>query len=109
MQRRRSLPRLDFAILNAGLLRIPLNIIAATRHEETILIKYLLTALLVILLLPVVGAKRTNVHKPRRIALVASEMGERAKFKENKRNAIIPTFNNPKYFDRGESYFPRNS
>lgn len=98
----RSLPRLDFAILNAGLLRMQLDINATTGHEETIQVNYLSTALLAMLLLSVLDAKRANVHKPGRITIVSSEMGEWAKSKEQKEGPILRAFNDPKYFEAGE-------
>lgn len=104
VERCSSLPRLDFAILNAGLWRVQLEVNSTTGHEETIQVNYLSTALLAILLLPVLEAKRANARKPGRITIVSSDMGEGAKFKEQKEDPILPAFNNPKYFDPGERY-----
>ncbi|KAI4130860.1 MAG: hypothetical protein LQ338_001537 [Usnochroma carphineum] len=104
VQRCSTLPRLDFAILNAGLLRMQLEINKTTGHEETIQVNYLSTALLAILLIPVLQAKRANPGKPGRITIVSSEMGEFAQFREQMEDPILPAFNDPKYFDTGERY-----
>lgn len=103
-QRCSSLPRLDFAILNAGLLKQQLEINSTTGHEEVIQVNYLSTALLAILLLPVLETKRVNAEKPGRITVVSSEMGDLAKFKEQKEDPIFPTFNDPKFFNLNDRY-----
>ncbi|KAL8959022.1 MAG: hypothetical protein Q9193_004034 [Seirophora villosa] len=103
-QRCSTLPRLDFVVLNAGLLKVQLEVNKTTGHEETIQVNYLSTALLAILLLPVLEAKRADPNRPGRITIVSSEMGEWAKFKERKEDPILPAFENPKYFETGERY-----
>ena len=103
-QRCSSLPRLDFAILNAGLLKPQLEINSITGHDEVIQVNYLSTALLTILLLPVIQAKQVDPKRPGRITIVSSEMGDMAKFKEQKETPILPAFNNPKYFDLNDRY-----
>ncbi|KAL8654554.1 MAG: hypothetical protein Q9210_001426 [Variospora velana] len=104
VQRCSTLPRLDFAVLNAGVIKMRLEINRTTGHEETIQVNYLSTALLAILLLPVLEAKRADANRPGRITVVSSEISEMAKFKERKENLILPAFKDPKYYDTGERY-----
>ncbi|KAL8834271.1 MAG: hypothetical protein Q9170_003816, partial [Blastenia crenularia] len=99
-----SLQRLDFAILNAGLMRTGMEINSLTGHEEVVQVNYLSTALFALLLLPVLEVKRGNARKPGRITIVSSEMGAMAKFKEQKQDPILPAFNDPKAYDMNDRY-----
>ncbi|KAI4288303.1 MAG: hypothetical protein L6R35_002440 [Caloplaca aegaea] len=103
-QRCSTLPRLDFAVLNAGVIKMRLEINKTTGHEEVIQVNYLSTALLVILLLPVLEAKRADANRPGRITVVSSDVGDMAKFRERKENPILHAFKDPKYYDTGERY-----
>ena len=100
-----TLPRLDFAILNAGVLKTKLEMNKLTGHEEVFQVNYLSTALLAILLVPVLDAKRASPDRPGRITLVGSETAEWAAFKEQKHDPIIPAFNEPKLFDMQDRYY----
>lgn len=53
-----SLPRIDIAILNAGLIKMAFTPITSTGHETTLQVNYLSTITLAILLLPILKAKR---------------------------------------------------
>ncbi|PFH62257.1 hypothetical protein XA68_14388 [Ophiocordyceps unilateralis] len=53
-----TLPRLDIAILNAGLTKMSYTVASETEHEMTLQVNYLSTALLAILLLPILKASR---------------------------------------------------
>ncbi|KAL7931834.1 hypothetical protein V8C35DRAFT_282173 [Trichoderma chlorosporum] len=53
-----SLDRIDIAILNAGLIKTPYTVVRATGNEVTLQVNYLSTALLTILLLPILKAKK---------------------------------------------------
>jgi NAD(P)-dependent dehydrogenase (short-subunit alcohol dehydrogenase family) len=53
-----TLPRIDIAILNAGLMNSPYTIVPATKHDITMQVNYLSTALLAILLIPLLRAKK---------------------------------------------------
>ncbi|KAF9768595.1 hypothetical protein IL306_014068 [Fusarium sp. DS 682] len=73
VKRCETLPRLDIAILNAGLSRPQFERSDEAKHEMTNQINYLSTALLAILLLPVLKAKR-GTSGPAHLALVGSDM-----------------------------------
>ena len=99
-----TLPRIDFAILNAGILKTTMEINKATGHEEVLQVNYLSTALLAFQLLPIM-AHKASPSKPSTLTIVGSETAEWASFKEQNENPIIPAFNNPKYFDLQDRYY----
>ncbi|KAG5791063.1 hypothetical protein H9Q69_009870 [Fusarium xylarioides] len=73
-----TLPRIDIVILNAALIK-PAFTRASTGHELTMQVVYLSTALLTILLLPILKAKRTATSpRPPVITVVGSDLAYRA-------------------------------
>ncbi|KAL2683004.1 hypothetical protein Neosp_007466 [[Neocosmospora] mangrovei] len=82
-----SLPRLDIAILNAGLSRPKFERCEETKHEMTFQINYLSTALLALLLIPILKEKRTT-SSPGRLALVGSDMSYWAKWEETEKTVF---------------------
>ncbi|KAH7093435.1 putative short-chain dehydrogenase/reductase family protein [Paraphoma chrysanthemicola] len=103
-----TLPRLDIAILNAGVGgSFSSRTCEATGHEETIQVNYLSTALLSILLLPVLAgrpsSRRSNSNgsvngkevKPGRLTLVGSGTALFAAFENVKENPLLPSFDAP--------------
>lgn len=91
VQRCAALDRIDFVILNAGLTQMNFQVCEGTRHEETFQVNYLSTALLTILLLPILKEKRAK-DKPSRITLVSSSLAMAAKFTEQDAHPLIPAF-----------------
>lgn len=81
-----SLPRLDIAILNAGLSRPKFERSEETKHEMTFQINYLSTALLALLLIPILKEKRGT--SPGRLALVGSDMSYWAKWEETEKTVF---------------------
>lgn len=81
-ERTRSLDRLDIVNLNAGISPATRVFNPNTGHDEVIQVNYLSTALLAILLLPVVKEKRPNQPRPSRITLTSSEVAAWTQFKE---------------------------
>ena len=79
-ERAKTLHRLDIAVLNAGM--CPANRVfnEKTGHDEIIQVNYLSTALLAILLLPVVKATRPNQPAASRITFTSSEVAAWANF-----------------------------
>lgn len=71
-----TLPRIDIAILNAGLIQMSFTTIAATGHETALQVNYLSTALLAVLLLPLlkVKGKSNSGRKPPVISIVTSDI-----------------------------------
>ncbi|KAL7787154.1 hypothetical protein V8C37DRAFT_405014 [Trichoderma ceciliae] len=69
-----SLDRIDIVILNAGLIKTPYTVVRATGNEVTLQVNYLSTALLTILLLPILKAKRAaGASRPSVLSLVGSD------------------------------------
>ncbi|OTA55493.1 putative short-chain dehydrogenase/reductase family protein [Hypoxylon sp. EC38] len=64
-----QLSRLDIAILNAGVMKLNYSTVPNTGHEEMIQINYLSTALLAILLLPILKSK-SPAGGPGRLTIV---------------------------------------
>ncbi|KAI1277675.1 hypothetical protein F5Y07DRAFT_362560 [Xylaria sp. FL0933] len=76
---RDDLERLDIVVLNAGVYRIP-RVILPTGHEEDVQVNYLSTALLTILLLPILEAKKRRTN-PGRLTVVSSSVAAWSRFK----------------------------
>ncbi|CAG8124980.1 unnamed protein product [Penicillium olsonii] len=76
--------QVDFALLNAGVANFNFTINQSTSHESSIQINWLSTALLTLLLLPVLDQQATNnLHRARPvISIVGSEVAAWAKFAE---------------------------
>ncbi|KAI1387126.1 NAD(P)-binding protein [Hypoxylon trugodes] len=70
-----TLPRIDIVLLNAGLISIEFTLIKATQHEQTGQVNYLSTALLTVLLLPILKSKKSSSPgaQPPRLSVVASD------------------------------------
>ena len=100
-----TLPRLDFAILNAGVFKFNMEINKPTGHEEVVQVNYLSTALLALQLLPILDKKNISRSRPGTITIVGSETAEWAAFKEQTQSPIFPAFNDPKYFDMQDRYY----
>jgi NAD(P)-dependent dehydrogenase (short-subunit alcohol dehydrogenase family) len=68
-----TLDRIDIVLLNAGINNIAYQQTPSTGHEQTLQVNYISTALLSILLLPVLKAKRPSPSKPAVLCLVTSD------------------------------------
>nr|QJQ82459.1 BisE [Biscogniauxia sp.] len=68
-----TLPRIDFAILNAAIAKQDFTTVSATGHETMMQVNYLATVLLTILLLPILKSKRKAGNKPPVLSLVGSD------------------------------------
>ncbi|KAL8984292.1 MAG: hypothetical protein Q9205_001707, partial [Flavoplaca limonia] len=99
-----ALPKLDFAILNAGILKVEMQVNKSTGHEEVLQVNYLSTALLAIVLLPIL-AKSSRVSKAGKLTIVGSETAEWAKFQERTSKPILAAFNEPRSFDLQDRYY----
>ncbi|KXG52490.1 Short-chain dehydrogenase/reductase SDR [Penicillium griseofulvum] len=89
-----NLPRLDKVILNAGVAMGDFVINERTGHEATFQVNYLSTALLAILLLPILGSRR-QAHGPGRITIVASGLALVSQFANRNASPLIPSFDDP--------------
>lgn len=92
---------LDIAILNAGVAQAVFAINRSTGHEETFQTNYLSTALLAILLLPLLKGKgKPKVgSKPGRLSIVGSSTGLTAAFGNRNANPLIPSFDDQHHWE----------
>lgn len=97
-----TLPRLDIAILNAGLSKPQFVRSDESKHEMTTHINYLSTALLAILLLPVLKTKR-GTSAPAHLAIVGSDTSYWAEW-NGTRDSIWDAIDNPSNFNSNGAY-----
>ncbi|KAK5700216.1 hypothetical protein LTR17_023125 [Elasticomyces elasticus] len=87
-----TLAHLDIAILNAGVSGTPtFNINPSTGHEGTIQVNFLSTALLGILLIPIL-ARSGKSGQPGRLTVVVSATAFTSPFASKDANPLLPTF-----------------
>jgi len=89
-QRLKSLHRLDLAILNAGVVKLDFaKSPEPYSHEETIKVNYLSTALLTILLLPILKPKNA-LAPPGRLTIVGSSTAVGSDFEHRAADPLLP-------------------
>ncbi|RYP15323.1 hypothetical protein DL765_005779 [Monosporascus sp. GIB2] len=93
-----ALPRLDIATLSAGIMNVRQDINPSTGYEEMFQVNYLSTALLSILLLPILK-KKTPSGKSGRLTLVTSGVALIAEFSERNAENLLPEFKNHENWD----------
>lgn len=99
-----ELPRVDFVVLNAGVMKASWATVPGTGHEEMFQVNYLSQALLTFLLLPVLKSKAPP-DSPARVTWVNSALSLAAKFPERKQaGRIFPALDDQKGFGAGERY-----
>lgn len=91
-----SLERLEFAILNAGVLKSEFKLSTAG-HEEGFQVNYLSTTLLAALLLPTLRSRRPE-SQPGRLTIVGSSVSLTNKFQHRDAKLVIPAMDDPKNF-----------
>jgi len=84
-----TLASIDMAVLNAGIYKLDFARVAVTGHEETLQVNYLSTALLAILLLPILRRKHAQAS-PGRLTIVGSALGLTSKFPERDTVPLLP-------------------
>ncbi|KAI1474239.1 NAD(P)-binding protein [Daldinia eschscholtzii] len=89
VERTKTLERLHIVILNSAIITTEINHNPNTGHEDIIQINYISAALLIILLLPVVKAKRVPTEPPCRITLVSSDTAAWAKLGDVDEGSIL--------------------
>jgi NAD(P)-dependent dehydrogenase (short-subunit alcohol dehydrogenase family) len=99
-----QLPRVDIVILNAGVIKLEFRPVKGTGHEETVQVNYLSTALLALLLLPILKNKRLPNGKPSHLSIVSAALTLAAKFPNRDADPLLPSFDDPKNFDQQETY-----
>ncbi|KAF6233983.1 hypothetical protein HO173_007813 [Letharia columbiana] len=98
-----DLSRLDMVVLNAGVRKLSFDTVRSTGHEETIQINYLSTVLLTILLLPSLKSK-SPPGTAGRLTIVNAALALAAKFPNRNEVPLLPSFDDPKYFDPIDRY-----
>ncbi|KAI0437182.1 hypothetical protein F4803DRAFT_539856 [Xylaria telfairii] len=93
-KRANGLKHLDVAVLNAGVYRIP-HAVLPTGHEEDIQVNYLSTALLAILLLPILEARRRPENSPGRLTVVSSSVAAWSRFKPQDGRPLLTSLDEP--------------
>lgn len=86
-----KLSRIDIVILNAGLSPMKFSTVPATGHEKTVQVNHLSTALLAILLLPILKGKSVN-QSPPHLTIVNSLTSHLCKFPNKDRRPLLPSF-----------------
>lgn len=99
-----QLSRIDIVILNAGVMSLDYHAVKSTGHEETVQVNYLSTALLAILLLPILKAKRPDSGDPAHLTIVSAALTLAAKFPNRDANPLLPSFDDPKTYNPREQY-----
>lgn len=99
-----QLSRIDIVLLNAGVIGLNYKAIESTGHEECLQVNYLSTMLLVILLIPILKANGPPGEQPARLTIVSAALSLAAKFPNKDANPLLPSFDDPKKFDRQENY-----
>lgn len=101
----KELSRLDFVVLNAGLGPLEFAKSPSTGHERTIQVNHLSTALLSILLLPVLKEK-SGSDEPGVLTIVNSATAHLCKFPNRDRRPLLPSFDDTAItpWDRQDRY-----
>jgi NAD(P)-dependent dehydrogenase (short-subunit alcohol dehydrogenase family) len=90
-----QLPRLDIAILNAGLVKQEFEIIPRTGHEEVVQVNYLSTILLSTLLIPLLKKKSPSAI-PGRLSIVSSGTTLLTQFPNSQQSPLLKSFDDVK-------------
>lgn len=98
-----SLPRIDVAILNAGLMASKYTTAVETGHELTLQVNYLSTALLAMLLIPILKAKKiAGATRPPVISIIGPDTAYSGKLKM--KGPALPQFDNTKGWGQFYAY-----
>ncbi|KAI1268378.1 hypothetical protein F5Y18DRAFT_441130 [Xylariaceae sp. FL1019] len=104
--RTKSLENLDIVVLNAGVYRLSRRILP-TGHEEGLQVNYLSTALLAMLLLPVLKSKTRSETQPGRLTFVSTSIAAWSKFRSRDACPILASLDEEvpgKRFDHHQHY-----
>ncbi|RYP45211.1 hypothetical protein DL768_008404 [Monosporascus sp. mg162] len=94
-----TLPRIDIAILNAALMKPTYTTVPETGRETTIQVNYLSTALLSILLLPILRDKRiAGAPRPPVLSIVGSDLAWRVDIET--RGQVLQQFERPEAYSQ---------
>lgn len=90
-----ELDRLDMALLNAGISGGPYATCPSTGHEAVFQVNYISTALLGMLLLPILKLKSPE-GQPGTLTMISSALGLQCAFPNRDADPLIPSFDDPK-------------
>ena len=101
-----ELPRVDFTVLNAGLSKTTFTKAKSTGHETTIQVNHFSTALLTVLLLPILKSKADGNGPPPRMTIVNSLTAHLCKFSNRNERPLLSSFDDTTAvpFDAQERY-----
>lgn len=101
-----ELPRIGYTILNAGLSRTTFSKTRSTGHETTIQVNHFGTALLTLLLLPILKSKEAKIEGPARLTIVNSLTAHLCKFPNRNARPLLTSFDdtNAVRWDAQERY-----
>ena len=105
--------KIDFAILNAGVVKSKFEINKETGHEVTVQTNWLSTGLLAMLLVPVLQLQYNSAGSTGAVpvvTIVGSEVAQWAKMKEGKKavqehKSVVEALDNKKNFDPSDRYY----
>jgi NAD(P)-dependent dehydrogenase (short-subunit alcohol dehydrogenase family) len=101
----KQLSRIDICLLNAGVMNLAPRYTKSTGHEEMVQVNYLSTMLLALLLLPILKRQGPpSPTEPARLTIVSAALTLAAKFPNRKSIPLLPSFDDPKIWDRAEQY-----
>ncbi|KAK8086447.1 hypothetical protein PG994_001421 [Apiospora phragmitis] len=89
-----ELPRIDYVILNVGLIQTEFTTNEATGREVTLLVNFLSTVLLTVLLVPVLKGKKKTSGKPPVLSVVSTDLVWSAEVPLHQ--PVLPPFQDPK-------------
>ncbi|TDZ40480.1 Short-chain dehydrogenase/reductase tropG [Colletotrichum spinosum] len=97
-----ALDRIDYVILNSGIAKQTFDL-SPEGHEESLQVNYISTALLAILLLPVLKARKPT-ERAARMTIVSSGTSFIAKFPQHDKPSIFAALDDPETFDFADRY-----
>ncbi|KAI1357452.1 hypothetical protein F5Y08DRAFT_163221 [Xylaria arbuscula] len=100
----KTLPSLDMAILNAGIMKSPFTVVPSTKHETMLQVNYLSTVLLGLLLLPILKEKGKVGRTARQPALsfVSSDRAYEVGVETD--GPVLQQLDTPEHFTQFEWY-----
>ncbi|TPX09014.1 uncharacterized protein E0L32_001725 [Thyridium curvatum] len=96
--------RIDIALLNAGVFRMGYHAVPATGHEECLQVNYLSQALLAVLLLPIMKAKRRAHDEPARVTFAGAALALAAKFSKRGADPLLRALDEKAGHDAQDAY-----
>lgn len=97
-QRTKSLARLDVAMLNAGNFKFEWSVSTSTGFESQLQVNHLSSALLSLLLIPVLRKTSCEIKSPPRLTFTASEVHMWTPFKEKEAENILERLNMEEFY-----------